>query len=99
MKYLEILFQEYLNDKYGQDDGQIYIEDYGFYCNDILALDKEAYKQAFEDWKNNRKSDLIEKAKNMLQKFNIESRFEALKKQYKNGRLNLFLGAGISIPQ
>ena len=98
MKYLDILFQEYLNEKYGEKDGQIYIEGYGFYCSDILASDIEAYKQAFEEWKNNRIDELIEKAKNMLQKFNINSRFNALKRQYKNGKLNLFLGAGISIP-
>lgn len=98
MKYLDILFQEYLNEKYGEKDGQIYIEGYGFYCSDILAIDNEAYKQAFEEWKNNRKIELMEKGKSFLKKFNIESRFEALKKQYKNGKLNLFLGAGISIP-
>ena len=98
MNYLDILFQEYLNEKYGEKEGQIYIEGYGFYCSDILASDEEAYKQAFEDWKNNRKIELMEKGKNFLKKFNIESRFEALKKQYKNERLNLFLGAGISIP-
>jgi hypothetical protein len=98
MKYLDILFQEYLNATYGGKDGQIYIEGYGFYCSEILASDKEAYKQAFEDWKNNRIHELIEKAENMLQKFNINSRFDALKRQYKNKKLNLFLGAGISIP-
>jgi len=94
MDFLQTIFTESLN-----ADGEVEIAGYTFSKDEVLnTMDESAYKQAFEDWKEARKASLLEKADEILDRYNTSARFRALIKLHKQNQIIPFIGAGMSMP-
>ncbi|WIM84661.1 SIR2 family protein [Gallibacterium anatis] len=92
--YLERKFIEELN-----SEGEINIRGLIFSRDKILKeLELEGYKILFNEWKEERKQYLLEKANEILELFDNRERFEKLKSIYKRESIIPFIGAGLSIP-
>lgn len=92
--YLERLFIQELN-----SEGSVDISGIQFEKDHILyELDRSAYLDVFEDWKNNRREQNIEEAKRIISLFDNRNRFLKLKELFKNNRVLPFVGAGLSFP-
>ena len=61
-------------------------------------MDEVAYQVAFENWLDERNSQLLENANNILKNHSNMSHFNELLKIYKLDNLRPFIGAGLSIP-
>lgn len=93
MEFLKKIFNEELN-----SNGEIDIAGYIFQRDEVLnTMDGEAYKQAFLDWKEERKNNLLTKADEILSKYNNASKFRVLKNKFKENKILPFVGAGLSI--
>lgn len=93
MKFLEKLFNDELN-----ESGEIEIYGSIFYRDDIFKkMEEETYYIAFNEWKEDRKKTLLEKADEILSKYNNNGRFETLKNIYRQGNMIPFIGAGMSM--
>ncbi len=94
MEFLKKIFNSELNEK-----GHIEIAGYTFQRDEVLnTMDSEAYKQAFIDWKEARKTNLISKADEILSPYNNLNRFKALQNKFKENKTLPFIGAGMSMP-
>lgn len=94
MEFLKKIFNEELN-----SNGEIDIAGYTFQRDEVLnTMDGEAYKQAFLDWKEERKNNLLAKADEILSKYSNASRFRTLQNKFKESKILPFVGAGLSIP-
>lgn len=94
MEHLRKQFHEELD-----SDGDIVIAGDTFVRHDILnGLAPETYKIAFEEWIENRRERMIEKADEILSLYDNRNRFETLRKTFQAGSMLAFVGAGLSMP-
>lgn len=87
-------YHEYLN-----SEGDVTIVGYAFQRSRILSeLEPQTYQLSFEDWVEERKSNLLEIANQVLSLHGNVNRFQALKKAQTSRNVVPFLGAGLSMP-
>ncbi len=93
MDFLKPLFNEELD-----SEGYLNIAGLTFERSRVLSeLEPSTYELAFNEWYEDRKSKLIEKADEILTLYDNAIRFDRLKDSYKSGTLRPFIGAGMSI--
>ncbi len=93
MEFLKKVFNNELNVR-----GHIEIAGYTFQRDEVLnTMDSEAYKQAFIDWKQERKINLISKADEILKPYNNLNKFKALQNKFRESKTIPFIGAGMSM--
>lgn len=94
MDYLLPQFHDYLN-----EEGEIDVAGYSFSREVILKeLEQEGYKEAFNEWLEQRKIDNLNRANEILDKFDNRRRFEKLKEIHSREAITPFVGAGLSMP-
>lgn len=94
MEYYDKLFREFLN-----ETGSVNIAGTDFLRDVILkTLDESLYDEAYLEWLNQRKNELIDKADDVLSQFEQFDRFNKIKLIHAKGVLIPFIGAGLSIP-
>lgn len=94
MDYLASQFHDYIN-----EEGDIDVAGYSFARDMILKeLEQEGYKEAFNDWLEQRKTESLDRAVEILDKFDNRGRFQRLKEIYRRGAIIPFVGAGMSMP-
>ncbi|WP_288638541.1 SIR2 family protein [Comamonas kerstersii] len=102
MKHLMPMFADALAQEQNLyvDKGRIHIRNKHWAPDEILEglLDPDAYNDLFLDWVQERKEELIESARTMLDEFGLQDRFGKLKEIYARGAVIPFVGAGLSIP-
>ena len=93
---------EYLRDQFHQEldaDGEITIASEVFTRHDILKdMASEPYRIAFNEWLAERKDSLLEKADEILARYDNKQRFDRLAAAFGPGRMIPFIGAGMSAP-
>lgn len=101
MKYLKQNFLDALAQEQNLfvDKGRVHIRNKHWAPEEILEglLDPDAYDDIFLDWVQERKEELIESAKTILNDFGLQDRFGKLKEVYGRGAVAPFVGAGLSI--
>lgn len=101
MKHLKPMFVDALAQEQNLyvDKGRVYIRNKHWAPDEILEglLDPEAYNDLFLDWVQERKEELIESAKTILDEFGLQDRFGKLKEVYARGAVVPFVGAGLSV--
>lgn len=94
MEFWRPKYHEYLN-----SEGDVDIIGSTFQRSRILKeLEPETYQLSFEDWVEERKSNLRDVAGQVLAAHDNAHRFEALKKACSSRNVVPFLGAGLSVP-
>ena len=94
MDYLIPQFHDYLN-----AEGAVDIAGYTFSREVILKeLEKEGYKEVFDDWLEQRKEENLNRCSEILSKFGNHPRFEMLQEIHDRGAIIPFVGAGLSMP-
>jgi hypothetical protein len=93
MEYLRATFHDELD-----SDGEIVVAGEVFTRHQILGgLAPEAYRIAFDEWLDQRKGRLLEKADGVLSRYDNADRFEQLKHTYRTSGLTPFVGAGLAM--
>lgn len=94
MEYLEDLFIEDLNRK-----GIVEITKYHKYERDYILreIDIDGYKEAFIQWFQDRKVEMINRANEILDMYGSTDRFRRLQETYLRGTIIPFVGAGLSM--
>lgn len=93
MDFLKPLFNSELN-----TEGDITVAGLTFErCKILAELDPISYDIKFNEWLEERKSRLIEKADTILDYYDNADRFNQLKRSFKSGNLRPFIGAGMSV--
>ena len=93
MDFLKPLYDEDLN-----SEGDVEIVGSVFARSRILGeLEPQTYTLTFAEWVEERKTNLVLKADEILNKFDNRNRFEQLKKSCKAGSAMPFVGAGLSV--
>jgi hypothetical protein len=64
----------------------------------LQAMSPEVYKSVFQDWLQERRSELIGRAEDILEKYEQGDRFAMLRQAFQRGTVMPFVGAGLSIP-
>lgn len=102
MKHLKPMFADALAQEQNLyvDKGRVHIRNKHWAPDEILEglLDPEAYNDLFLDWVQERKEELIESAKTILDEYGLRDRFGKLKEVYARGAVVPFVGAGLSVP-
>lgn len=102
MKHLRPMFADALAQEQNLyvDKGRIHIRNRHWAPDEILEglLAPGAYDDFFLDWVQERKEELIESARKMLDEFGLQNRFGKLKEVYTRGAVIPFVGAGLSVP-
>jgi SIR2-like protein len=81
------------------DEGEIIIAGETFARHDILnGLAPEPYRVAFNEWIENRRIRLLDKAAEILSHFDNAGRFEQVGSTFNKGAMIPFVGAGLSVP-
>lgn len=94
MEYLIPQFHDYLN-----EEGNVDVAGYFFSRDAILKqLEQEGYKEAFNDWLQQRQEENINRANEILELYDNQRRFNKLKEIYVRGAIIPFVGAGMSMP-
>jgi hypothetical protein len=94
VEFLRPLFHQELD-----DEGEVIIAGEPFARHDILnGLAPEPYRIAFNEWLENRRIRLLEKASEVLSHFDNAARFEQLSIAFNKGATIRFVGAGLSAP-
>lgn len=101
MKYLKPIFADALaqEENLFVDKGRVYIRNKHWAPDEIIEglLKPEAYNDLFLDWLQERKEELIESAKAILDEFGLQDRFSKLREVYARGAVVPFVGAGMSV--
>lgn len=98
MDFLKRKFNEELRAKI-EDNENVNIEGSSFTPYSILQdMDPGGYDNAFSEWCNRRKEELLMKADEILGLHDNRGRFNQLRNSYRNGAVIPFIGAGMSIP-
>lgn len=101
MKHLKPIFADALaqEQNFFIDKGRVHIRNKHWAPDEILEglLDPDAYNDLFLDWVQERKEDLLESAKGILDEFGLQDRFGRLKEVYARSTVVPFVGAGLSI--
>ncbi|WP_438349437.1 SIR2 family protein [Paenibacillus sp. FA6] len=93
MEYLRELFHDSLN-----SEGEVDIAGYRFDRDSILrTLEEEGYKEAFSQWLEDRKDEMVNKANKILALYDNADRFRLLQRAYRRGAIIPFVGAGLSM--
>ena len=94
MDYLIPQFHDYLN-----EEGEVNVAGYTFPRDNILKeLDTEGYKEAFNEWLQQRQKNNLSRAGEILELHDNQRRFNRLKEIYGRGAIIPFVGAGMSMP-
>ena len=94
MDFLKPLYDEELN-----SEGDVEIVGSVFARSRILGeLEPQTYTLTFNEWVEERKANLIQKADEILALYDNKNRFEQLKKSLRAGAAMPFVGAGFSVP-
>lgn len=94
MDYLQTLFNQEL-----ADEGEVNIRGVSFSRDRILSeLDPTAYQNIFDEWKEERRQNMLERAKQIMMIADNKDRLFSLQRVYQKGKLLPFIGAGLSIP-
>lgn len=101
MKHLKPIFADALAQEQNLyvDKGRVHIRNKHWAPDEILEglLDPDAYNDLFLDWVQERKEELIESAKTILDEYGLQDRFGKLKEVYARGAVVPFVGAGLSV--
>lgn len=101
MKHLKPMFVDALAQEQNLyvDKGRVHIRNKHWAPDEILEglLDPNAYNDLFLDWVQERKEELIESAKTILDQYGLQDRFGRLKEVYARGAVAPFVGAGLSV--
>lgn len=101
MKHLKPIFADALAQESNLfvDKGRVHIRNKHWAPDEILEglLDPEAYNDLFLDWVQERKEELIELARSILDEYGLQDRFGRLKEVYARGAVVPFVGAGLSV--
>lgn len=101
MKHLKPIFVDALAQEQNLyvDKGRVHIRNKHWAPDEILEglLDPDAYNDLFLDWVQERKEELIESAKTILDEYGLQDRFGKLKEVYARGAVVPFVGAGLSV--
>jgi hypothetical protein len=101
VKHLKPIFADALAQEQNLfvEKGRVHIRDKHWAPDEILEgmLDPDAYNDLFLDWVQERKEELVESAKNILDKFGLQDRYGKLKEVYARGAVVPFVGAGLSV--
>lgn len=93
-EFLKPLFNEDLN-----SEGAVKIVGSTFQRSRILGeLEEITYDLAFQDWRELRRQNMLDKANAILEMHDNKHRFNALKDAIKGSGVVPFIGAGLSIP-
>lgn len=103
MKHLKALFHDELATPDGDHtrvvDGRIHIRERSWSPSELLqAVGEPAYGEVFDNWREERRELLLEKAQETLESFDQVERFEALKQVFRKDMVMPFVGAGMSMP-
>jgi hypothetical protein len=95
MDYLQRLFNREID-----EEGEIEILNSTFYRSEILqTMNSQTYNAAFNEWKLERKTELIERGQGILSLLDDnQDRFDNLKNLFKRDKVIPFIGAGMSMP-
>lgn len=81
------------------EDGHVHIYEGHWAPEDILrAMGSDAYEKEFRSWLADYRVQLLDRGREILQQFDQEGRFNALKLAYQRDGVVPFVGAGMSIP-
>ena len=94
MDYLKSLFDAYLNEFRASRYCWIHI----YAGCHPERIESEGYKAAFQEWIEQRKETMIEKANQIIALHDNRDRFRKLKEIHTRGSIVPFVGAGMSIP-
>ena len=101
MKHLRPIFADALAQEQNLfvEKGRVHIRNKHWAPDEILEglLDTDAYDDLFLDWVQERKEELIESAKTILDDNGLQDRFGKLKEVYARGAVVPFVGAGLSV--
>ena len=101
MKHLRPIFADALAQEQNLfvEKGRVHIRNKHWAPDEILEglLDTDAYDDLFLDWVQERKEELIESAKTILDDNGLQDRFGNLKEVYARGAVVPFVGAGLSV--
>jgi len=101
MKHLKPIFADALAQEQNLyvDKGRVHIRNKHWAPDEILEglLDPDAYNDLFLDWVQERKEELIESAKTILDEYGLQDRFGKLREVYARGAVVPFVGAGLSV--
>lgn len=100
-EHLRPLFKEALSQEQNLrvDRGRVCIRYMHWAPDEVLEkmLEPSALEEMFGDWIQERREELIDSAKAMLNEFSLEDRFGKLKEVYARGSVVPFVGAGLSV--
>lgn len=100
MDFLRPMFHNEINDTGAELDeyGVVIVAGQRFLPQSILRdLAPSAYELAFNEWIEERKDRLLEKADEILTQYDNGYRFEQLRRAFRNGSMIPFIGAGMSV--
>ena len=101
MKHLRPIFADALAQEQNLfvEKGRVHIRNKHWAPDEILEglLDTDAYDDLFLDWVQERKEELIESAKTILDDNGLQDRFGKLKDVYDRGAVVPFVWAGLSV--
>lgn len=99
MEFLREKFHKELSANIDEDTGKVIIASVSFNPDNILKdLDPITYDETFQEWLEQRKESLLNKANEILDLYDNKGRFNRLKESYKKGAIIPFIGAGMSMP-
>lgn len=103
MEYLKATFHQALADPVEElvrvEEGQVHIYEGRWTPHDLLkAMGSEAYEKEFRSWLANHREQLLERGRELLEEFDQEERFNALRAVYRRDAVVPFVGAGMSQP-
>lgn len=80
------------------EGGRVHIRERNWLPHEVLeSMGKEAYSEAFNSWRDERRETLVARADEQLVQLDQLDRFEALKAAYRRRAVMPFVGAGMSI--
>ena len=103
MEHLKTTFHQALADPAEDlirfEDGHVHIHEGHWAPQDLLfGMGEDAYEKEFRSWLANYREQLQERAREILEQFDQNERFNALKAAYKRDAVVPFIGAGMSMP-
>jgi hypothetical protein len=98
MNLLKEEFLDQLRAEVDEATGKVIIEAAEFTPQQILQeISQTTFDEVFYEWCENRKQERLDKADEILSKFNNDKRFRILKSRFESGAIIPFVGAGMSI--
>ena len=101
MKHLKEQFHEELGTETNLSIENGYVRIYDRYWSPediLLSMSDEIYAEVFQQWLGEHKTNMLDKAEELLSTFEQCDRYSALKTAYKRGAVIPCIGAGLSLP-